>query len=130
MAYKDDSKFASEFWDRLIEFLTKDDDRSIEEIKEDLHAEGIDPEKTIQRVRQLIINKFDEHRLAWRDKARQERLAALQQIQNVKSSATDQQHVRDRIIELLRRPHGGQAELQFQAYFRKLDIMDPKIWTV
>lgn len=123
MAHKDDSNFASEFWDRLTEFLTKEDDRGIEEIKEDLLAEGIDPEKTIQRVSQLIINKFDEHRLAWRDKARQERLAALQQIQNVKSSATDPQHVRDRIVELLRHPHGGQAELQLQAYFRKLDTI-------
>lgn len=87
MAHKDDSNVVSEFWDGLTEFLTKEDDRSIQEVKEDLLAEGIDPEKTIQRVRELIVNKFDEHRLAWREKARQERLAALQQIQNVESSA-------------------------------------------
>lgn len=123
MAHKEDSKFISEFLDKTTEFLTKEDDRDLEEVKKDLLAEGIDPDRTIQRVRQLVAQKIEEYRLAWRSKARQERLAALQQIRNVKPEITSLEIIRNKINELLRHAHGKKAELQLQTYYRKLDTV-------
>lgn len=123
MTDREDSKFISEFLDKTTEFLTKEDDRDLAEIKKDLLAEGIDPERMIQRVRQLVAQKFEEHRLAWRNKARKERLAALQQVQNVKPDLTSLEIVRNKINALLRLPHGEKAELQLQTYHRKLETV-------
>ena len=123
MTHRGDSKFISEFLDKTTEFLTEEDDRDLEEIKKDLLAEGIDPERIIQRVRQLVAQRFEEHRLAWRSKAREERLAALQQVQNVKPDLTSLEIVRNKINELLRLPHGGKAESQLQTYHRKLETV-------
>ena len=80
-------------------------------------------EKIIRRVRQLVAHKFEEHRLAWRSKAKKERLAALQQVQNIKPDLTSLELIRNKINELLRLPHGEKAGLQLQAYHRKLETV-------
>ncbi len=79
---------ASELLDRLTDFLTEPSDRTNEELKEDLRAKGIDPEKVVQRVQSLVKTKLEERRLAWLERARQERSADLERLSRVQPSRT------------------------------------------
>jgi len=51
-------KNASEFLDRLIEWVTDMDDLTTEEIKEELREEGVDVEKVVKQVQDLVNEKL------------------------------------------------------------------------
>jgi ribA/ribD-fused uncharacterized protein len=53
-------KCVSEVIDQLICFLTSEDGRTMDEVREDLIVEGIDPDRVIERGRKLVEKKLDE----------------------------------------------------------------------
>ena len=126
MEEKKDPKFVSKFLDSLTEFLANQEDISIDEVKEDLRTEGIDPGKVSEKVRQLVEKKLDEQRLSWQLKAREERLAALQKIEKVKTEAKDSQQILDKISKILFGTYGSHPQTYAQAYFRKLSQITEK----
>jgi DNA-binding transcriptional MerR regulator len=126
MEEKKDPKFVSQFLDKLAEFLADQEDLSIDEIKEDLRIEGIDPGKVSENISKLVAKKLDEHRLSWQSKAREERLTALQKIEKVKTEAKDSRQILDKISKILFGKYGSQPQTYAQAYFRKLSQITEK----
>jgi len=113
---------ASEFLDRLTELLTNLPERSTEELKEDIRAEGINPEQIVNRVQRLVETKLDEHRLAWREQARKGRTAMLERFHRVTSDSPDTpQGIREKIKDILSGVWGQQAQSYAYAHFRKLE---------
>ncbi len=125
MAEKKDPKFVSEFLDRLTCFLTSEDNRTMDEVKEDLKAEGIDPDRVIERGRKLVAKKVDERRLSWQAKAREERLSALKSTEKVEGTMGGGE-LQEQIKAILSGMHGRQTQQFAQAYFRKLDKVTEK----
>jgi len=125
MVEKKDPKFVSEFLDRLTCFLTNDDYRTMDEVREDLKAEGIDPDRIIERGRELVAKKLDECRLSWQAKAREERLSALKTTERVKPPMAGGE-LQEKIKEILSGMLGRQTQEFAQAYFRKLDKVTEK----
>lgn len=113
---------ASQFLDRLTELLASLPDRSLEELKEDLRAQGIDPERVVERVERLVLSKLNEYRLRWQEQARRERRAILERLPDftAKLPATRPELERT-LAEIISRLWGPGAEAYAQAYFRKLD---------
>ena len=111
----------SEFLDRLTELLTNLPDLSTEELKEDLLAEGINPERIVNRVKRLVDAKLDEYRLAWLEQARQERYAMLERLRKVPSDSPDTPRgIREKIVEILSGMWERPAQIYDYAHFRKL----------
>jgi len=126
MAEKKDPKFVSEFLDRLTCFLTSEDNRTMDKVREDLKAEGIDPDRVIERGRKLVAKKLDEHRLNWQAKAREERLSALKSTEKVEAAPMGSEGLKEKIKAILSGMHGTQTQQFAQAYFRKLDKVTEK----
>lgn len=126
MAKKKDPKFISEFLDRLTCFLTSEDNRTMDEVREDLKAEGIDPDRVIERGRKLVAKKLDERRLNWQAKAREERLAALKSTEKVQAAPMGRGELQEKIKAILSGTRGRQTQQFAQAYFRKLEQVTEK----
>lgn len=113
---------ASEFLDRLTELLTSVPDRSLEELKEDLRTQGIDPDSIVERVQRLVEARLKEYRLRWQKQAKRERLAILERLRDVTAklpaARPDLERLLDEIISGL---WGPRAQLYAQTYFRKLE---------
>ena len=113
---------ATEFLDRLTELLASVPDRSLEELREDLRARGIDPERVVERVERLVQSKLNEYRLRWQEQARRERLAMLERLRDVTAKLpAPQPELEGRLAEIVSGLWGPRAEAYAQAYFRKLD---------
>ncbi len=126
MAENKDPKFISEFLDRLTCFLTSEDNRTMDEVREDLKAEGIDPDRVIEKGRKLVAKKLDERRLSWQAKAREERLSALKRTETVEAAPMGGDELQEKIKAILSGVHGRQTQQFAQAYFRKLDKVTEK----
>ncbi len=64
-----------EFLDALHRFLTSTDGQSIEELDEELKAEGIDPAAFRGRVAAMVAAHTEERRLSWHEAAAAKRRA-------------------------------------------------------
>jgi 2-succinyl-5-enolpyruvyl-6-hydroxy-3-cyclohexene-1-carboxylate synthase len=126
MAEKKDPKFVSEFLDRLTCFLTSEDNRTMDEVREDLKAEGIDPDRVIERGRKLVAKKLDERRLSWQAKAREERLSVLKNTEKVEVAPIGGEGLKEKVKTMLSGMHGRQTQQFAQAYFRKLEQVTEK----
>ncbi len=123
MAKEKEPRTASEFLDRLSEFLTDRPEESAEELRERLRNEGVDPDRVTERIRQLVATRSKEIRLGWQEKARQEREAAAERLKDVRGVGGQS---RREIIERIRAMLTGQAGPRpalGQAYFRKIEEM-------
>jgi hypothetical protein len=125
MVEKKDPKFVSEFLDRVTCFLTSEDNRTIDEVREDLKAEEIDPDRVIERGRELVARRLDELRLSWQAKAREERLSALKNTEAVEAAPMGRE-LQEKINAITSGMHGRQIQQFAQAYFRKLDKVTEK----
>ena len=111
---------SSELLDCLTDFLAESSELTNEEIKEDLRAKGVDPEKVVQRVKNLVESKLEERRLAWLKRARTERLAVLEKLKSVKSSTFSGtlEELKGKAIAILSGQFGQEASMHAQVYFR------------
>lgn len=113
---------ASEFLDRLTQLLASVPDRSLEELKEDLQAQGIDPERVVDRVQRLVDAKLNDYRLRWQEQAKRERLAILGRLRNVTPKLpAARSDLERRFAEIISGLWGPRAQAYVHAYFRKLE---------
>jgi hypothetical protein len=61
------------FLDRLSDFLGDTEEETIEEVKQSLIDEGVDPDKIIERGLRFVEEKKKSYRLRWRENAQKER---------------------------------------------------------
>jgi hypothetical protein len=61
---------ATEFLNNLTEFLSSDE-REVDEIRDSLRAQGVDPDESLQRFHQIL----SEHAPTWQEKAARARAA-------------------------------------------------------
>lgn len=78
MADKNKRLTPPEFLDTLRRFLTSTEAESIEELDEELKAEGIDPDAVRARVVAMVAAHADERRLSWRERAAAKRRAIVE----------------------------------------------------
>lgn len=64
------------------------DTRSLDEIRAELVARGINPDETLQRLQKLVHARLKEDRLAWKTQAAEKKSAFEQAKQAVKSWVT------------------------------------------
>lgn len=122
MADRKPPETASEFLNRLAELLTSVPDRSLEELKEDLRSQGIDPEAVVERVQRLVETRLNEYRLKWQKQAKRERLAILERLRDVTAKLPAARSELERLLdEILSGLWGSRAQVYAQAYFRKLE---------
>jgi hypothetical protein len=70
MNRKENPAEASEFLDKLIDFLAyPDEEENVEQLRLRLIAQGLDPDGTWQRVQKIIELKKKEKRLSWQKSA-------------------------------------------------------------
>ena len=119
---------ASEFLDRLTDFLTDFPERTKEELQEDLLAKGINPEGTIQRIQETIKSKIKEHRLSRLKQAKQERLKILEKLEQIKPSETSGKlkELKDKVIKILSGQLGQPALAEAHIHFHKLENITEK----
>jgi hypothetical protein len=111
----------SELLDRLNEFLMERPEESVEELRARLKGEGVDPDRVIQRVRQLVDTTMKRSRLAWREKARQERLGLAEGLASVRSFG---QWTREQMLARARDILAGSRGVQpANAHFRNFERM-------
>jgi len=121
MATDKEPKTPSEFLDRLGEFFMERPEETTEELRARLRNQGVDPDHVVARVRQLVDAKAKESRLAWREKARHERLAASQRLESMHLPG---QWTREQLIECARAFLVGPAGARLahaQAHFRNFE---------
>ena len=121
MATDKEPKTPSEFLDRLGEFFMERPEETTEELRARLRDQGVDPDQVIARVRQLVDAKAKEARLAWREKAQQERFAASQLLEGVRLSG---KWTREQLIERIREflaASAGATLANAQAHFRNFE---------
>jgi predicted DNA-binding protein YlxM (UPF0122 family) len=105
----------SELLDCLTEFLLNAPDRSIEELKEDVSAKGIDPDQLINRVQKLVNKHMTLYRIK---KAKEERENMLEKIKNILKEPTEnREEILKNILPILEAKIGSQAA---QVCYRKL----------
>lgn len=116
-------KNASEFLDRLTDFLTDFPIRTKEELQEDLLAKGINSEKTIQSIQEAIKSELKEHRLAWLKQAKQEMPRILEKLEQIKPSETSGKlkELKDKVMKILSGQFGQEALAEVHIHFRKLE---------
>lgn len=68
--------------DNLTDFVTNDDDRTVEEIKADLISRGIDVDAALERFHQALT----EHAPTWKDTAAAARRAAERSLTSLKQA--------------------------------------------
>ncbi len=126
MAEEKSPRTPSEFLDKLSEFFGATGEDSLDELRDRLRAEGVDPDTLIARVRELVGTRSRTIQLQWQAKARQERLEASERLKGLTASlAGTREQVLDRIRGLLA---GGPAaqQAQLQAYFRNFEGMSDR----
>lgn len=112
-------KTVSEFLDSLSEFLGARPEESKEEIGARLKAEGLDPERVVARVRQLVDSKLKESRLEWREKARRERQGIVQDLADIPFVG---KWTRDEMLTRVRQILAGDQRSELaSAYFRNFE---------
>ena len=116
-------KNASEFLDRLADFLTDFPERTKKELREDLLAKGINPEKTIQNIQEIIQYKLKEYRLARLKQAKQERLRILEKLEQIKpyKSSDKLEELKDKVTKILSGQFGQEALEEVLIHFHKLE---------
>ncbi len=121
MGAEKEPKTPSEFLDRLGEFLMERPEESVEDLRARLRDEGVDPDQAVARVRQLVDEKLKESRLAWRQKARQERSGLAEGLAGVHSFA---QWTREQMLARAREIMAGTRGAQpAYAHFRNFERM-------
>ncbi len=121
MATDKEPETPSELLDRLSEFLMERPEESVEDLRARLKKEGVDPDRVIQRVRQLVDTTMKQSRLAWREKARQERLGLAEGMTDVRSFG---QWTREQMLALARDILAGTRGVQpAYAHFRNFECM-------
>jgi ElaB/YqjD/DUF883 family membrane-anchored ribosome-binding protein len=108
---------AAKFLDNLTSFLG-DEDRTAEEIAEDLRTEGLDPQELLTQFHRIL----SEHAPTWKERAERERAAAIQALQPLREKAS---RTRDTVVSEIRRivealQQQG-AKVAAGTYYRKLD---------
>src|SRR5262245_25202339 len=123
MPKENEPKTTSEFLDRLSEFLGEPMDEPLDILQARLKEEGLQPEQILDRIHRLAVEKFEEARLAWQIKAREERLAAAAQLKDVGLAARmTREECLGRIRTLLSGLRGDQFALA-QVRHRKFEVM-------
>ncbi len=127
MSDKNRGQDVSEFLDHLTEFLTSTPERTMDELKEELRAEGIDPEAVIKKTHQLVDKKIEEFVDSWQEKAQRERIAAQKRIESVKTKAfLSPEQVREKIFTFFGGELSSKQQEYAHAYFRKLEKITEK----
>jgi len=114
---------ASDFLDRLTDFLTDFPKRTKEEVREDLLAKGIDLEQIIQKVQEIVKSNLEEHRLLLLKQAKQERLRILEKLEQIKPSETSGklEELKDKVIKILSGQLRQEALAEVHIHFRNLE---------
>lgn len=121
MATDKEPQTPSELLDRLNEFLMERPEESVEELRARLKEEGVDPDRVIQRVRQLVDTTVEQSRLAWREKARKERLGLAEGLASVRSFG---QWTREQMLARVHDILAGTCGVQpAYAHFRNFERM-------
>lgn len=109
---------AKNFLDNLTAAASRFEGRTLDEIKEDLRSEGVDPDEVLSKFRQLLR----EHAPTWKERAQSERAAALRAVQPLreKVSRTREKVVSEirHIVESLKQQG---TEIVAGAYYRKFE---------
>jgi len=108
-------KEAAEFLDNLSSFLM-DDGRSVDQIKEDLHAQGVDSEGSLTAFRRIL----SEHAPTWQERAKRARTRAEQIVkEHVHESRETREGIKQRIKDLIDSMKGEGAPITAGAFFMK-----------
>lgn len=115
-------KNAREALDFMADSLANNTPLDIDDLKQELIESGLNPNKAIARVREIVKRKQKELRLAWQKEAIEKRSLFFARLKPVAGTLPNTiEGLRNRIKALL---SGGEAlEPQLQASFRKLESM-------
>ena len=119
MAKKNAPETTADLLELIGRFVSDASDLSSAELEADLRAMSIDPDAVVRRVKDLVDSSIAATRLAWKEKAREERQAAVRQLEALEVQPS--QDIKTEIAVLLASlsKHGGVPGLQ--AYWSKFE---------
>jgi len=113
---------ASEYLDNLADFFADFEGLSQEELKEELRAEGINPDELISKVNRLVKSKLKEAKVTWRELARAKREVLLKRIGLAEYKMPESlSALKERIKEMLSGAYGDKVQNYAQLHFRNLE---------
>lgn len=111
--------------DSLVRFLNaliaQAEPRSIEELRESVHAMGIDPNRLVSRARERLAQALEEARLSWVTRARAALPEIRRRLQATKAAASLTRDQQLRRIREAAEGLFGMSAREFVASFHKFD---------
>ncbi len=112
---------ASDFLDKLSEFLGDSEEQDLSDLKSELREEGIDIDAFVTKVKGMIAIKSAEAKRSWLTEAKAGRISALEKMKECKPEIPDNVPA---LLEKIKQLIAGSKSTELAgAYFRNLKDM-------
>ena len=111
----------------FFEFLSDSEGLTIDDLRTELNAIGVDTDDLIKRISQIVKESSTERRLAWLTKAKNKRAEIERKIHSmIVSGNVKDVDLKNRIKDILEGRRGHAAFQHAEAYFRKAENLNER----